>query len=129
VRSSPERIGGGHPPDQVAKLHSHGWSTGFPGTAQTPPVVPESLPPPCDHRLGLDEDECVPPAGPDSGEPGPEDPVSWQDAWSPGSSFVDGELMPQGEDLHLQGKTGASLVSKGCCERNKEVEHPDMVHS
>jgi hypothetical protein len=69
-------------------------------------VIAESFAPPCDHRLGLHEDECFPPPGPCPGEPGPEHPVRGLQSRSAASTLVDAELVPERQDLDLQGEAG-----------------------
>ena len=69
---------------------------------------------PGDDGVWFDEQQVLAPAGPDSGQVGPEDPVSRGDAGPPTGSLVDRDLMAQGEYLELER-----------CPRAKGGEEPE----
>lgn len=82
-----------------------------------PPALPG------DHCTRLDEEKNVPPAGPGSGQPRPEQAIGDLDARSRGTPLEDGELVAQRKDLQLQ---GGSRPDTGT-ERSKEREE-DRLH-
>ena len=97
-----------------------------PGSAQSSPVVAKSLALPGDHRARLDEDEGVLPTRPRLREPDPEQAVGRLEPWAPPTAVKHCELMPQGEDLEVQGDAGAEHGDQGnhqCDEDSSHGEH------
>ena len=73
---------------------------------------------PGDDGVRFDEEQVCAPAGPHSGQIGPEDAVSRCDVGPPAGPLVDGELMAQGEHFELQRYSRA----EGCEEPANEEE-------
>src|SRR5262249_60097758 len=71
------------------------------------------------------EDENLPPARPRPGQPRPQEPIGGLDARPRlhTSPLIDGELVAQGKNLELKGRSR----SKTCAERGEEGEE-DCVH-
>jgi hypothetical protein len=122
-RGSPERIGRRHLPDQRTNLPRDSRSAGSPGAREPPPVLAELPATPRDHGPWLDEHERLPPAGPDSRQPGPQDPVAGAKSRPLGRALVDGELMPQGHDLELHRESGSEEATKERRESEKQGWH------
>jgi hypothetical protein len=83
--------------------------------------------PPGNDRLRLNEDEGIAPAGPESGEPGPEEAIGLPDTKSIGCSLVDSELLPKGKDLGLHGSARSELVPEERCDEEHELRHSQML--
>jgi hypothetical protein len=64
-------------------------------------------------RFGFDTDVVFAGAGPRLREPDPEQAVSGVQSTTPPTVLEDGELMPQGEDLEVQGGAGAEHGDHG----------------
>jgi len=92
--------------DRVANFSRDRRPPRLPRATQPSPVFAEPPPFPRDHGLGLHENQGALPIGPDSREPSPEQPVSGLQARSGISPLIDRELVPEGEDLDLQGEPG-----------------------
>jgi hypothetical protein len=87
--------------------------------AQPGPVCPEPFPLPGNDRPWLHNDEGVPPAGPGVGEPRPEQAIRRLEPRPSSAALVDGELVPEREDLELQRAPGAEArgeTADGCHE-------------
>ena len=65
-------------------------------------MIAEALALPGDHGRRLNKDQGVPPSGPVTREPRPEDAVRGANLQSPHQSLVDRQLMSQSDDLGLQ---------------------------
>ena len=58
---------------------------------------------PPEDRVGLDDDDCLPPAGPEATEPRPEQPIDGPQSGSPVRlSLQDRQLIPQRGVLNLE---------------------------
>jgi hypothetical protein len=112
ARRSPAWVRSGHPSDEDPSLLGNRGLAGC-SVREASPVVAESAPLPGDDGAGLHEDEDTSPAGPGSGEPGPEEAVGDVDPGSSVAALVDGELVAQGEDLELEGDPRAEAGSEG----------------
>jgi hypothetical protein len=66
------------------------------------PVLAEAAALPAQDGIGRDNDEHPPPAGPDSGQAGPEQAVGRAEPRAGGCSLVDGELLAQGQVLERE---------------------------
>jgi hypothetical protein len=66
-------------------------------------MVAKPLALPGDDRARLHENESVLPTRPRLREPDPEQAIGRLEPWAPPTVVKDGELMPQGEDLKVQG--------------------------
>jgi hypothetical protein len=75
ARRSPGWVGLVHRLDELDQLGGQRGTPGWPGAALPAPVAAEAAPMPADHRLGLDQNQRVPPAGPDAGQRHPEQTV------------------------------------------------------
>ena len=118
ARGAPQRIRGGHLPDQGGDLGVEGrapsgWAAREPG-----PVLAEAAALPAQDSVGRDDDQRLPPTGPDSGQAGPEQAVSRAELWAGQRSLVDGELLAQGQVL--EGELAVAADEKG--EEPEEVE-------
>ena len=71
----------------------------------------------------LDKDQGITPAGPSLGQPRPEEAIGDLGVGSGGAPLVDGELVPQREDLELEG----SARSEAGPERREEGDE-DRLH-
>ena len=65
-----------------------GWAAREPG-----PVLAEAAALPAQDSVGRDDDQRLPPTGPDSGQAGPEQAVSRAELRPGQSALVDGELL------------------------------------
>ena len=72
----------------------------------------EPAPSPCNDRLGLDEDQHLPPARPVAGEPGPEDSIGSSDRRTLGRPLADAKLVSECEDLDLHRESGPEEIPK-----------------
>lgn len=78
----------------------------LPGPRLPSPVELESLSVPFDDGFGLDDGQGGSPVGPEPGEPDPEDPVAGPRLGAFDGVLVDGNLLPQCEDLGGQPEPG-----------------------
>jgi hypothetical protein len=126
IRGAPQKgIGVGHRADERADVDRYARPTraasALPGPEQAKaPVMPG------DHRLGLYEDECRPPFGPDARKPDPEQPVEDGQAHprSPGA-FQDPKLVPEREDLEMQRRARARQGAE-CEEDGRDDRHHQL---
>jgi hypothetical protein len=70
-------------------------------------VLSELAASPCDHGLGLDDDESVAPPGPDPTEQGPEDPIFTTEPGPVPSALVNHELLAESGAVQGEGRSGA----------------------
>ena len=70
-------------------------------------MIPKPLTLPRGHGSRPDEHQGVAPAAPEARYPTPEYTVAWVNAWPPGRSPIDRQLMSQCDDLDLQGQARA----------------------
>ena len=83
------------------------------------PVLTEATALPPQDRVGRHDDQSLPPAGPDSGQPNPQEAIHRAQSGPRHRSFVDGELLAQGEVL--QGELAVAAAEER--EESKQVEH------
>jgi hypothetical protein len=97
---------GVHFSDEVTDFLRHTWSTDPPSAAPPIPVEPEPFAMQADDGLGLDQHEGLAPFGPEANEGYPQEPVpcAKRDALLP-ARLENDELVPEGEDLDLEGGT------------------------
>ena len=74
---------------------------------------------PAQDGVGRDDDQSLPPAGPDSGQPDPEQAVGRAELRPGRRSLVDGELLAQGQVL--EGELAVAADEEG--EEPEQVEH------
>jgi hypothetical protein len=97
ARGAPERICGGHPADQSGDLGVEGRAPSGLTAREPGPILAEAAAPPAEDGVGRDDDQRLSPAGPDSGQPGPEKAIGRAELWPRGRSLVDGELLAHGQ--------------------------------
>ena len=107
VRCTPERIGARHAPDESAGLLWDRRPTRLARARELRPVLPELPPTPRDDGLGLHDHDSISPAGPDAGEPCPEESIGLTKLWSPRSATQHGKLVSQRQILQLQIYSGS----------------------
>jgi len=84
----------------------------------------ELAPTPRDDCSRLHDHQGFTPAGPDPGQPSPENAVRGSDPRALRRSLVDGELMAESQDLGLQGEPRPKRREKGRQEcAKKETDH------
>ncbi|MCP4287221.1 MAG: hypothetical protein GY792_22725, partial [Gammaproteobacteria bacterium] len=104
-----------------------GRSSGSASLAQATPVVAKAGALPGDDGVWFDECQVLAPAGPDSGQVGPEDPVSRVDAGPPTSPLVDRDLMAQGEHFELERCPRAEGGEEPADEEEQEGAHGGLA--
>ena len=116
TRRAPGRVGAGEAANELAERLGDGRSCGSASLAQTTPMVAKPGALPGDDGVWFDECQVLAPAGPDSGQEAPEDPVSRRDAGLPTSPLVDRDLMAQGEHFELLYLLSADASKADCAE-------------
>ena len=96
---APERVRGGHASDQGLDLGVDRRSTRRAGRAELGPVLAEATPLPSQDGVRRHDDQSLPPAGPDSGQPDPQEAIHRAQSGPGHRSLVDGELLAQGQVL------------------------------
>ena len=90
------------------------------GKAREPgPVLAKPAALPAQDSVGRDDDQRLPPPGPDSGQAGPEQAVSRVELRAWHRSLVDGQLLAQGEVL--EGELAVAADEEG--EEPEQVEY------
>ena len=118
-RGASERIGGGHACDQSLDLGVDRW-TAHPRPAGEPrPVLTEATALPAQDRVGRHDDQSLPPAGPDYGQPHPQEAIHRAQSGPRRRSFVHGELLTQGEVL--EGELAVAAAEER--QESNQVEH------
>lgn len=116
-RSAPERVCGGHRPDECGDLGADEWAAAGP-TRKAGPVLAEASPLPSQDGIRGHDDQSLTPAGPESGQGGPEQTVGRAKLRAGRQALVDSELLAQGEVL--EGKLAMPAEEEG--EEPKQVE-------
>ena len=119
-RGAPERIRFRHPTDEIPDVAGDSWPARPSRAALPPPVQPEPLAVPPDHRLGLNDRQRPSPVPPEPEQQEPEESIRSPEAWLLGSPLQHTELMPQRQVLDRQ----RSLRLEG---RNQSAEN-DVEH-
>jgi hypothetical protein len=83
------------------------------------PVLTEATALPPQDSVGRHDDQILPPAGPDSGQPNPQEAIHRAQSGPRHRSFVHGELLTQGEVL--QGELAVAAAEER--EESNQVEH------
>jgi hypothetical protein len=109
----------GHAADQVTDLARHSRPARLSRSGQSRPVCSEPPSPPGDDRFGPNDDQSFPPSWPDTGQPGPEDPVARTDAGPTASSTKYAQLMAESKILDLEGCSGSEGPAEGAEESGK----------
>ena len=102
ARRTPQGIGRGHLPDECGDLGADAWAASAVPTRKVSPVLTEAAALPAQDGVGGDDDQRLPPAGPESGQAGPEQAVSCAELRTGSCSLVDGELLAQGQVLESE---------------------------
>jgi hypothetical protein len=76
ARGTPGRVGVAHLADERLDGTRDARPAGSARPTLPPPVEPKAMSMPPEHGVGLDDDECLSPAGPQAREPRPEQPVT-----------------------------------------------------
>ena len=103
ARGAPGRVGVAHLADEHLDSARGTWPTGSARPTLPAPIEskPSSMPP--EDRVGLNDDERLPPTGPQVTEPRPEQPVNGLQPQAPESlSLQDRQLMTKGGVLDLE---------------------------
>ena len=116
---TPQGIRRGHFPDEGGDLGIDGRAASGGPTRQMSPVLAEASAPPSQDGVGRHDDESLPPAGPDSGQPDPQQAVDGAQPRPGRHSLVDGELLAQGQVF--EGDLTMAADDEG--EEPKQVEH------
>jgi hypothetical protein len=99
ARRTPQGIRRGHRPDEGGDLGADGWAAASGPAREASPVLAEAAPLPSEDGIRRDDDQRLPPAGPESGQAGPEQTVGRAELGAGRESLVDGELLAQGQVL------------------------------
>ena len=102
--------------------------------AQEPDLTPSQVrarllltgmsgPVPGDHRVGLNDEDHVLPAGPQAAERGPEEPVKEIDWRARPFPFQNCNLLSKGQNLKSGSSAGSENDADGGEERGEKVEH------
>jgi hypothetical protein len=83
------------------------------------PVLAEASALPSQHGVGRHDNESLPPAGPDSGQPDPQQAIGRAQPRPGRYSLVDGELLAQGQVLEGE----LTMAADEEREEPKQVEH------
>ena len=121
-RCAPQQIGFRHLADQLpdlAVLSRPPWAVA-PGEAS--PVGGETPSMPSKNRFRLDDDECLFPVSPGSGQESPEEAIELPELRSPTSSVQNGELLAEGEVLKCQLRVGPNRCWN---QREQPQDHRD----
>ncbi len=103
ARRAPGGILGDHPEDKSAQFFAR-WSSSSANTMPRDPfpVQFESLAMPANNRLGLHDEECLFPSGPESSQHHPKQPIRRGTARLRMLGTHDSKLLPQGQVLQKQ---------------------------
>jgi hypothetical protein len=102
ARRSPQGIRCSHRPDEHGDLLADGWAAASWPAREAGPVFAEAAALPPEDGIGGHDDQRLPPAGPDSGQAGPEQAVGRAELWPRSRSLVHGELLAQGQVLESE---------------------------
>ena len=94
---APEGVRGGHAGDQSLDLGMDGRATSGRAARELAPVLAEAAPLPPQDGVGGNDHEGLPPPGPDSSQPDPEEAIRHAKLGSGRRSFVHSQLLPQGK--------------------------------
>ena len=112
-----------HAPDELLHLV---WDARPAGSARgtEPPVEAKALAVPAHDRLGLDDDQHLPPARPELAQQDPERTVQGREPGSPSGLGEDGELLAEGKLeqglLTLAAEAGSKRTEQGNREREDD---------
>jgi hypothetical protein len=112
MRGAPEGIVATHLANQSPRFLGDRRSSRLSVADLPGPKQPEALTVPADHGLRLNDDEGRAPAGPELGQPCPEESISGGQLRSLDRTLQDPELVVQSKDLKLKGRSGANQRPK-----------------
>jgi len=119
--STPERVVPAHPANQVAAVFGNAWSPGLAMPDLPRPEQPKALAMPSNHSFRLHDRQGRPPVGPDCRQPHPEDAICRRQLRSLlGCALEDTDLVAEGEDLDLEGRSAAKRRQDGREERSED---------
>jgi hypothetical protein len=118
TRGAPQGIRRGHFPDEGRDLDIDRRAASGRLTREPRPVLAKPAALPAQDSVGRDDDQRLPPPGPDSGQAGPEQAVSRVELRAWHRSLVDGQLLAQGEVL--EGELAVAAEEEG--EEPEEVD-------
>ena len=110
---APEGVRGGHAGDQSLDLGMNGRTTSGRAARELAPVLAEAAPLPPQEGVGGDDHEGLPPPGPDSSQPDPEEAIRRAQLGSGRRSFVHSQLLPQGQVLDRELAVAAEEEREG----------------
>ena len=108
------------PGERLADLRGDRWPS---GSREPSPMVTKSPPLPGDYRSRLNDDEGVLPPIPDARDPRPDQAVGGSQARAMRLPLVDGELVTQGQDLHLERGSGSEEGGEERSEGSENGKH------
>src|SRR5437588_4893696 len=125
---SPQGVGLAHVPNQIANLPTHLGSSR--STPRFPcPVPNESSALPAEDSVRLNHLQTSPPAGPESIQHNPQQPVAVVEAQvTRGVLLENRQLVTKGEDLRLQGRTGLETGGYQSEKGNENRAHRGRYH-
>src|SRR5437867_1196170 len=115
---APEGVRGGHAGDQSLDLGMDGRATSGRAARELAPVLAEAAPLPPQDGVGGNDHERLPPPGPDSSQPDPEEAIRRAQLGSGRRSFVYSQLLPQGKVLDRE----LAVAAEEEREESKHVE-------
>src|SRR6516164_545314 len=115
---APQGIRRRHPGNQGVDLGADGRAAPARPVRELGPVLAEAAPLPTENGAGGHDDEGLSPAGPDPGQPHPEEAIRWAEFRPGHHAPVHGELLPQGEVL--QGELAVAAAEER--EESYQVE-------
>src|SRR5438128_4022502 len=120
---APEGVRGGHAGDQSLDLGMDGRATSGRAARELAPVFAEAAPLPPQDGIGGDDYEGLPPPGPDSSQPDPEDAIRRAQLGSGRRSFVHRQLLPQGKVLDRELAVAAEEEREDSKHVEQEGDH------
>src|SRR5436309_3487972 len=115
---APEGVRGGHASDQSLDLGMDGRATSGRAARELAPVLAKAAPLPPQDGHGGNDHEGLPPPGPASSQPDPEEAIRRAQLGSGRRSFVHGQLLPQGKVLDSE----LAVATEEEREESKQVE-------
>ena len=116
---APQGIGRGHRSDEGGGLSADRRTARSRPAGEPRPVLTEATALPPQDRVGRHDDQSLPPAGPGSGQPNPQEAIHRAQSGPRHRSFVHGELLTQGEVL--QGELAGAAAEER--EESNQMEH------
>ena len=102
ARRTPQGIRRGHLPDEGSDLGADGWAAAAGAARKASPVLAEASTLPSEHGIRRNDNQRLPPAGPDPGQAGLEQTIRWAEPRPGQPPLVDGELLAEGQILERE---------------------------